>query len=171
MAQAQIDQNRLIVDVPDIPEGLKLCQSCERVMTPGQLAKHVKDCKQYHRFTKKFQPGYLCLFCEIYNEDLSLMFIHLKRNHSYQIDSSLKKFTNEAKKLITVGSRKPGPKSKTRKFKCNLCPVEKSTMAQIVLHLKQFHPRKARKITTKYFQQKLCKTYCFSNQHPSNSGM
>ena len=149
-------------NVHGIPEKVK-CQYCKKSMTQKQLERHVKDCSHYYRFTKKFNPGFRCLFCTVHYDEITLMYIHLKRAHSCQIENSLKKFADEAKKLITISSKKPGPKSKTRKFKCNLCLVEKKDMAQIVFHLKELHPGKARKISTRYFQQKLCKTNGFSN--------
>ena len=154
--------NCFIENVQDLAVKVE-CQYCKTSMTQKQLANHWRDCSYYYRFTKKFNPGYRCLFCAIYYDEISLMYIHLKRTHPCQIENSVKKFSMEAKKLITVNSKKPGPKSQTRTFKCNICPVEKKNMAQIVLHLKELHPRQTRKISTHYFKQKLCKTNGFSN--------
>ena len=86
----------------------------------------MKECKFYIKFIQPCATGFLCQFCESFYEDIWDIIGHLKENHAAKIDFHVKNFNNQVKYFFRIAhSSRPVPKSKSRKYLCNICSEEK----------------------------------------------
>ena len=129
----------------------------------------MKECKFYIKFIQPCATGFLCQFCESFHEDIWDIIEHLKENHATKIDFHVKNFNNQVKQFFRIEhSSRPGPKSKSRKYLCNICSVEKWDLNKIIVHLKSVHLETNRIMSIEYFIESLSKTNGLSNSFTTN---
>ena len=151
--------------ISSLDMSLEVCSYCRQFRdSEEKLSKHMQECKFYIKFIQPSATGFLCRFCESFYEDIWNIIEHLKENHATKIDFYVKKFNNQVKQFFRIDhSNRTGPKSKSRKYLCNICPVEKWDLSKIIVHLKSVHPETNRIMSIEYFIESLSKTSGFSN--------
>jgi len=151
--------------ISSLDMNLEVCPYCRQFRdSEEKLSKHMKECKFYIKFIQPCTTGFLCQFCESFHEDIWNIIEHLKENHATKIDFHVKNFNNQVKPFFRIEhSNKLGPKSKPRKYLCNICTVEKWDLVKIIVHLKSVHPETNRIMSIEHFIESLNNTYGFSN--------
>jgi len=156
---------RKLRKISSLDMNLEVCSYCRQFRdSEEKLSKHMKECKFYIKFIQPCATGFLCQFCESFYEDIWDIIGHLKENHAAKIDFHVKNFNNQVKYFFRVAhSSRPVPKSKSRKYLCNICSEEKWDLKRIIVHLKSVHPETNRIMSIEHFIESLNKTNGFSN--------
>ena len=57
----------------------KICELCNHVMSSSGYPNHIKTCKAFSSFMRKFGNGYECLLCPYKNENTNA--VHVMKHH------------------------------------------------------------------------------------------